>query len=191
MTRQQHRRLQIATRWVYDSLDSAKNIILFSCYLPKDTFVFFYVFKEGQSLVQQECAWEACLAVTPLSLMTLDEHTLSNKMDREQRVIATARQEAKRLAPHYGIPWSWGPLPPSTWTHPGIWRTLVRNWSKSSEPNFDELKSGHAGIWAQGLPHAERVWYHYTTCPWKSMRKQSYWWDFLLWEYFNGHLQQK
>ena len=25
---------------------------------------------------------------------------------------------------------------------------------------------GHTGDWAQGLPHAKRMWYHYTMCPW-------------------------
>ena len=29
---------------------------------------------------------------------------------------------------------------------------------------------GHAGDWVQGLPHAERMRYHYTMCPWASGR---------------------
>ena len=27
------------------------------------------------------------------------------------------------------------------------------------------LTNGHTGIWTQGLPHAKRMWYHYTMCP--------------------------
>ena len=27
------------------------------------------------------------------------------------------------------------------------------------------LTYGHTGIWTQGLPHAKRMWYHYTMCP--------------------------
>ena len=27
------------------------------------------------------------------------------------------------------------------------------------------IAHGHTGDWTQGLPHAERVWYHYTNCP--------------------------
>ena len=26
-------------------------------------------------------------------------------------------------------------------------------------------ENGHTGIWTQGLPHAKRMWYHYTMCP--------------------------
>ena len=28
------------------------------------------------------------------------------------------------------------------------------------------LITGHTGDWTQGLPHAKRVWCHYTMCPW-------------------------
>ena len=28
-----------------------------------------------------------------------------------------------------------------------------------------QLINGHTGIWTQGLPHAKRMWYHYTMCP--------------------------
>ena len=27
-------------------------------------------------------------------------------------------------------------------------------------------RNGQSGDWTQGLPHAKRVWYHYTNCPW-------------------------
>ena len=29
------------------------------------------------------------------------------------------------------------------------------------------LQDGHTGDWTQGLPHAKRMWYHYTMCPWR------------------------
>ena len=32
-------------------------------------------------------------------------------------------------------------------------------------PNLLESEYGHTGIWTQGLPHAKRMWYHYTMCP--------------------------
>ena len=32
-------------------------------------------------------------------------------------------------------------------------------------PNLWESEYGHTGIWTQGLPHAKRMWYHYTMCP--------------------------
>ena len=32
--------------------------------------------------------------------------------------------------------------------------------------NMQHAVHGHTGDWAQGLPHAKRMWYHYTMCPW-------------------------
>ena len=35
--------------------------------------------------------------------------------------------------------------------------------------------NGHTGDWTQGLPHAERVWYHYTMCPMKECFSINVW----------------
>ena len=38
-------------------------------------------------------------------------------------------------------------------------------WPPARAGRQQSIAHGHTGDWTQGLPHAERVWYHYTNCP--------------------------
>ena len=45
------------------------------------------------------------------------------------------------------------------------------------QPNLLESEYGHTGIWTQGLPHAKRMWYHYTMCPVETCTDRSHLWN--------------
>ena len=45
----------------------------------------------------------------------------------------------------------------------GLRTELIRTQTHSHTQTHN--RGGQSGDWTQGLPHAERVWYHYTNCP--------------------------
>ena len=42
---------------------------------------------------------------------------------------------------------------------------ILKQEHTSHNMHQELYRNGHTGDWTQGLPHAERVWYHYTMCP--------------------------